>query len=556
MTLATITDLLVFAVNDGQVGPVLAPKLLGTYFADASDAGPVDTGPNWSGDANAFDGTISTVAGVFVIGTDALLSGDGTTAPTTGDPIDHVRWRHRINVDGGGLAWSRWLLLNKTGWTWQLVNDLAVEIVYDETFNFVDINIQQDAVGGATLGADRVPSVDTSFDIAKVEFQVFGLGTDLYVIGITSADDDAIHVMKSDDGGATWAEQDSGNRPTMPTALTGAQSMSMVLDGTIIHIAATSEEYTPSMTDFQDIEYMTFDTTTDLHDLQESVVTIDIDATSIQRMPIDIAVRSDGDVIIVHHISDKTDMGGGFSQYGYSVRELGSWTTEVPFNAANEDQTHVRCIMAPGDECHIHYAIAGGESHALTLDVNNNLSTQINPFSVGSSGLVLARPVTWAGGTEQKILIGSIETTNETQVRRLEEDGSGDLALDLATANPPSGLESVSSNNALAFDPVDENAYVFWKRTSDTDLFYNVGFRGTNWDTLLEAEDGINHNKLWVQYYERGGGRQIGYVIRQGSSPLEFNELEIEAPPSGGPAEKYRQTRIVQGLVSADRRSS
>jgi hypothetical protein len=123
--------------------------LLGVFRFDASDAGPTDSSANWTDDANAFDASYTS----FARSTSATgnLSGEGTTAPTTGDAIGDVYFRvlceifspstanvYEDSVGGTllgtvsmGGAVPEWREIKLTppsgGWTWQKVNDLAVE---------------------------------------------------------------------------------------------------------------------------------------------------------------------------------------------------------------------------------------------------------------------------------------------------------------------------------------------------------------------------------------------------------------------------------------------
>ena len=122
---------------------------LGTFYFDASDAGPTDTGGDWDNDANAFDGSDSTEATSNASGN---LSGEGTTAPTSGATIGDVQFRAYMNAEIGAVTcdidedsvggtqlgtvsqaslagWTNWQTLTAPGggWTWQKVNDLACE---------------------------------------------------------------------------------------------------------------------------------------------------------------------------------------------------------------------------------------------------------------------------------------------------------------------------------------------------------------------------------------------------------------------------------------------
>ena len=126
-----------------------------SYGFDASDAGPTDSSGAWTNDSNAFDGSTSTFA--LNQATLGELTGDGTTAPTSGANLGSVRARveYSINSTAGdgavefnvyedsaagtqllnavlletsGKEWSPWFTVDSPsgGWTWAKLNDLSV----------------------------------------------------------------------------------------------------------------------------------------------------------------------------------------------------------------------------------------------------------------------------------------------------------------------------------------------------------------------------------------------------------------------------------------------
>ena len=131
---------------------ISAPNLLGTHYFDASDAGPTDASANWNDDAFAFDGLLTTES--TAVSATGNLSGEGTTAPTSGSAIGLVEVAfyylasigYQIDIDEdsvGGTnllsvtledsATTRWsqrftIMPPSGGWTWQKINDLAIEI--------------------------------------------------------------------------------------------------------------------------------------------------------------------------------------------------------------------------------------------------------------------------------------------------------------------------------------------------------------------------------------------------------------------------------------------
>jgi hypothetical protein len=117
-------------------------------YADASDAGPTDTGADWNNDSFAFNGLLSNNADKSNTDT-GTLDGTGTTVPTTGSTILEVKSRiygspntlsfnvyHSAELLLGPsnapatTGWGDWDNVSAPtgGWTWQKVNDLEVRI--------------------------------------------------------------------------------------------------------------------------------------------------------------------------------------------------------------------------------------------------------------------------------------------------------------------------------------------------------------------------------------------------------------------------------------------
>ncbi len=194
---------------------ISAPNLLGTYYFDASDAGPTDTNARWDNDADAFDGSQSTFANRNSVAAGSL-SGEGTTAPTSGSSIGEVWVRLRTELFGtaapmtvdvdedsvGGTELATVSISSEAnrvtefkltapsgGWTWQKVNDLAVEYrtidpngrVYVAEVKVYDSNgrgYSEDATdpdGGTDLSATEATTI-------LAEIAGSDLGTDEHLI--------------------------------------------------------------------------------------------------------------------------------------------------------------------------------------------------------------------------------------------------------------------------------------------------------------------------------------------------------------------------------------
>ncbi len=199
---------------------ISAPNLLGTYYFDASDAGPTDAGGHWNNDANAFDGDAATKASRNVSVTDPL-TGEGTTAPTSGDTIGEVWLRLKCDLTGttGGTLTAeieedsvggtnlltevigtnqqriREGLINPPsgGWTWQKINDLAISfsytgtnvdggvfiaevLVYDSNGRgyHEDIQLEDDTTEYSTTASTTILAELPSADLGTDEHVIFG----------------------------------------------------------------------------------------------------------------------------------------------------------------------------------------------------------------------------------------------------------------------------------------------------------------------------------------------------------------------------------------------
>lgn len=188
----------------------IAPK----YYFDASDAGPTDSSGNWNNDANAFDG-LTTSTSPDSTGATGNLSGEGTTAPTSGDSIAEVKARffgadqandliiqiHEDNVGGTTLlnqtfntdiaaSWSDWFTVTAPsgGWTWQKINDLAVQIDPSNTGQQFDMAEVQVFLEGKQWFEDIQP-VDSGTEYSTstantilAEISGADMGTDEHII--------------------------------------------------------------------------------------------------------------------------------------------------------------------------------------------------------------------------------------------------------------------------------------------------------------------------------------------------------------------------------------
>ncbi len=511
-----------FAAHSGFIGPILAPKQNGPYVCDTSLSGPTDTLNRFTGDANAFDGSTSTSASSN--GLSGNLESEGTDAPTTGDEIAFIRFRAFTNADGDGASWKPWVYIKENRdtdapWTWQNIADLEVWADWFSVTNEARVRVMVGA--GLIAGTHSEDGVTTSWLIYRIEVEVFTeAGDDLYVVAEDTGTVDKVGVFKSTNGGSSWVRQDTGSAPILDN---GFLTCAAVIDGTLLHIATISDVIV-GMDNSVEVEYHTFDTLDDTWQIvEENVVTEQANGSA---NFVDIAVRSDGDVIILHTVNF-TSMGSDFGNVGYSVRQGTTWTTSVAIDSENLNHDGVGCVIAPDDECHLAYQ--NGDLWALTLDSANNTSTRV---SVHGTAWKPSRPITWDnGGTQQILVVG------RGFVERMKEDGSGDIAVDLAHTEP-GDVTAEGFHAGVAWDSAEGEAYFAFTNTDD--LYYDKGLQGTDWgtDVFVAAAGGDTPDRVWANVYTRAGGTKLGILWAEnrsgfGDDRVWFEEVDIAVAPPG-----------------------
>lgn len=172
-----------------------------TYYVNAN-IGTLDAQNAWVNDANAFDGSTTTVAsmGGTSSSSSGALVGRGTTAPTSGNAITQVR--ARIYAGGnttGTRSWSSYVTLSTPtgGWDWTKVSQLESRAynTFDPGFNtyvYTDITTASNAQNLGTVQAANLSSGGAdSGNLARVDIEVTTsdsgtLSTDLFSTTFTS----------------------------------------------------------------------------------------------------------------------------------------------------------------------------------------------------------------------------------------------------------------------------------------------------------------------------------------------------------------------------------
>lgn len=361
----------------------------------------------------------------------------------------------------------------------------------------------------------------------------------LYVVAESSALGNTLGIFKSTNDGSTWAEVDTGNRPSI---LNGLSTWSVTQVGTVLHIATLSNGFADGMDVRWRIRYHTFNTSDassndDTWQITNEDVVDPTGASKASFAMVDIAIRSDGDVIIVHQGSDAAVMGSDFDRIAYSRKEGTTWTTDIAVHSTSDErnQLSVNCVFGTGDNLHIFWwesALGVNEAYAKTLDSGNSLSTRIEWHDDTWGFFHRPKPISYdRAGTQYVLAVIPDQTSFDYFSRELEEDGSDDISTNLSTQTLSSD-NTTTPNIGLVLDLESGDAWAAYRRVTNLDLHTKEKAGSGAWGSDTQRQTG-DHRGSWWQAYARDGGNHLGYVYcDHDGSPIQklyFDEITTGA---------------------------
>lgn len=338
---------------------------------------------------------------------------------------------------------------------------------------------------------------------------------------------DRIGVFRSTDNGSTWSEIDSANRPT--AIANGLQAFTAFLDGTVLHVGTMGGE-SGGMTNTFDIEYQTFNTSDagsqpDTWQIKnEAVASPEVE--SLNNQGLDMAVRSDGDVIIAHQIPDASIMGNTYDVAGYSRREGGSWTSNVAlFSGEEQNQRAPNVALGTNDRIHFLFTSTNDGTRGVTLRPDNTLSTAINPFLNAPQQLLTYNE----GGTQH--IIAFYKASGIITSHNMVES-----ANDIADTGNSHSIEDTANtifqaNSRAAYISGDDETYYAYLDSGLPGFGYETRTAEGSWGnrTLL-----YNQNEWSTWWHYHASVNQVAWVYCQhNTSPaleLNFDSISLGAP--------------------------
>lgn len=324
----------------------------------------------------------------------------------------------------------------------------------------------------------------------------------IYVVAQPSGSTGDIGVYRSNNGGSSWTELDSSNRPS--TAQTVISLAADQLDGgSTLRIASITLSYTSGMGTLVDVEYHEFNMSTETWTTTNDVISQPDIGSAGPTYGIEICTISSSLIRVFYMGPAYTNMGTDYANLCHAYGTAGSWTADIALDNDVRYQASPSAIEGTASSCHIAYKDNSYTAFAKTIDSSHAQSTRItvNTTTVNNMGRLQTFDVS---GTQKVVVLSS-----GVYARRLEEDGSGNVALESGQSSTQIQVASGSSPGSVYANGISYASYGW----TDFDLYYNKSTAGlaANWGTGVELEDATTTQGSWLGFYSK----TLGYLIVQ-----------------------------------------
>ena len=357
-------------------------------------------------------------------------------------------------------------------------------------------------------------------DTAMGKCGPFLSGGAFYAVFLDSTDEGNLDVFKATDPTDAWTQS--------ATVDTGGASdvlaYAAVQDGTNIHIVTHVGSTT-------NLDYHVFAMASDSFSTSSEDVGVAAGASTSPPW-VDIAVRSDGDIVVTFAGATETVHGAARQRASYVIKTSTTWGSEITLGGTGAATSFMvpTIVRGESDKMHMtyrddtnadvyHKSLTSADSLSSAEAINDNAATPANGAIVRSvyydDGGVERITTGWGDASPFHIFTSEID---DDATPGAEED-----ATDAAVVN--SAGETVS----IASMAVETKKVHLLLASTDSDLFHTTNDDSGGWDTDVEELDAISLVAISSNVYARSGTK-LAYIYDDGGT-IKYNEVNLGAPP-------------------------
>jgi hypothetical protein len=364
-------------------------------------------------------------------------------------------------------------------------------------------------------------------------------------------------VSKSTDGGDTWVDVDTVNRPTKGDL----EAVDAVLENDRLYILHCQS---PAVWHHV-FRVSTHGTDPDTWELKDE----EIEPNSVpdqvpSRQVAGIVRRGDGDLVAFYIFNNGTN-----TQVYYKIKPNGgSWGSRIQLDSEAVNFLGLGVVRGASDKSHIAYNDDAGNVWHRSLDSADTLSARESLTTAGLTGTTdndLTPPVYWDEAGTEKVLVIYAKSDGKLYSRIITNDGAPGTESSAATDNTIQRNKG-SSHAVCATIAVDgPDVHLLYADLTTEDIWFDSNLDEAGWGTDVEELDATACHNITGQIFTHSGGnggaKVFGYVYEDGTDGytggLKYRERVFGASPQTitpsaiASAEAFGTAKVNQRVVAA-----
>jgi len=322
-------------------------------------------------------------------------------------------------------------------------------------------------------------------------------------------------MLKSTNGGQSWAEVDAANHPDGNAGAWGnVISQSAVQDGDVIHVTSMHEAASGM------VAYHRFNTSDNSSADQWAVVDTAVFSytDSGGEAGLSIVVQSDGDLLIISNGQNERDFTASESVvYHYSQNNGSSWTSDQGLSLTDGDNIGGFAVLGANDKIHLSWKEENGiyYRHQSLSDVTGTPTTKesLSDYTVADTPNYGMTPFVYYddNGDEIVTMVG-LDSTFYPRMTVITNDGTPASSVEVTHTVIWRSDWGTSSPHWSGHDlsGFDKNLYYVFADNATQDVWFVANEDMAGWGTPIEVVDATTADFISSNCYVRNGHNYLG----------------------------------------------
>ena len=286
-----------------------------------------------------------------------------------------------------------------------------------------------------------------------------------------------------------------------------------VQDGDTLHVVTVDSSSSP----LTDIRYHVFDMSSDTWTTTNETIKNDATPVAAANLRARIALRSDGDIIVLYNGTDAASMGTDYNRVYYARKESGSWTIDVAVDNGGAANWYAGgIVVGSSDRMHFYFGNdTGSAAYQRCLTSANALQAFPSAFDATANSLlesvICQRGTSYDDSGTQRVRYPSIDST--ISVLNSAKCDSADTPTMSLDADITGTLTGAGAIHRASFSADGTTLYLAWVNSGNSDIYTTSNADDAGWPTTPTVFYTGTCTSVFTNIYQRGNDVVLAMVF-------------------------------------------